>query len=254
LLTLNRPEHNNGWNPELEVRYFDLLGQLDENPDVRVIVVTGAGRTFCPGVDMAYLAARSRGEGPRFERRRPMSYPLTIRKPLVAAINGGCAGLGFLQALYCDIRFAAAEARIASSFVRRGMGGEFGVAFVLTRLIGAACATEVLLSGRTMGAEEARAVGIVHRVHPLDKLVPAVLEYARDLAANCSPIALGYAKQQLAHVWTQSLEEAETEALAMARDPRIHAEFAEGVASYVERRSPRFRPLPPREEWETGAG
>jgi enoyl-CoA hydratase/carnithine racemase len=65
LLTLNRPEHNNGWNPDLEVRYFDLLGALDEDPDVRVIVVTGAGRTFCPGVDMAYFAARSRGEGPR---------------------------------------------------------------------------------------------------------------------------------------------------------------------------------------------
>jgi enoyl-CoA hydratase/carnithine racemase len=107
-VTLNRPDRMNAWNDAMEIRYFDLLDDADADPAVRAIVVTGAGRGFCPGKDMADLAVVSRGPGQdQSWRTRPMTHGLTIRKPMVAAINGGCAGIGLVQALVCDVRFAA---------------------------------------------------------------------------------------------------------------------------------------------------
>jgi enoyl-CoA hydratase/carnithine racemase len=115
-ITLNRPDRMNAWTYEMESLYFDLLERADADADIRVIVVTGAGRAFCAGMDAGILAERAeaRAGGPS-DRSRPMHLPLSVRKPTIAAINGGCAGIGFLQALYCDVRFAASEARFAWS-------------------------------------------------------------------------------------------------------------------------------------------
>src|SRR3954462_6811052 len=124
-VTLNRPERMNPWSHTIEVAYFDLVDALDDDPDVRAVVLTGAGRGFCPGLDAGDLAARTPGVAGQEGVARPMTYARKLRKPLVAAINGGCAGIGLVQALVADLRFAAAGIKIATAFTRRGLVAEF---------------------------------------------------------------------------------------------------------------------------------
>src|SRR5579862_2744597 len=129
-VTLNRPDRMNAWNDAMEVRYFDVLDDADADPAVRAIVVTGAGRGFCPAKDMADLETVSQGPGQDHTwRTRPMTHGLTIRKPMVAAINGGCAGIGLVQALVCDVRFASSGAKLATAFARLGFSAEYGMAW-----------------------------------------------------------------------------------------------------------------------------
>ena len=136
LLTLNRPDRLNAWTPELGSAYFDHLEACAADPDVRVIVVTGEGRGFCAGADMQDLEAIGAGEIDQAERRqdeRPQSFPSTIPKPIIAAINGPVAGIGLALALWCDIRFIADEAKVTTAFARRGLIGEYGMAWILPR-------------------------------------------------------------------------------------------------------------------------
>jgi enoyl-CoA hydratase/carnithine racemase len=162
VLTLNRPDRHNAWSFEFEEELFDLADRADEDNAVGAIVLTGSGTSFCPGMDMAALAALGKGPGVA-ERRRPMTHLRTIRKLTVAAVNGGCAGVGLVLALCCDIRFAADEARISCAFTRRGTPAEYGASWLLPRLIGLADATDLLLSGRTIGAAEAGRLRLVTR-------------------------------------------------------------------------------------------
>jgi len=246
-VTLNRPARMNAWNDAMEVRYFDVLDAADADPAVRVIVLTGAGRGFCPGKDMADLEVASRGPGQDHGwRTRPMTHGLTIRKPMIAAINGGCAGIGLVQALVCDIRFAASGAKLATSFARRGLPAEFASSWLLTRLIGTGRAMDLLLSARTVSAQEASDLGLVNWVCAPDELLPAATAYARDLALNCSPSSMAAVKAQVAADWHRTYEESLIDAVARVADPAGRPDFQEGVASFVERRPPRFRPLPPR--------
>ena len=189
-VTLNRPDRMNAWTHAMEVAYFDLVDSLDDDPDVRAVVLTGAGRGFCPGLDAGDLAARTQGVAGQEGVDRPMTHARTLRKPLVAAINGGCAGIGLVQALVADLRFAAAGVKIATAFTRRGLVAEFGASWMLPRIVGTGNAMDLLLSGRAVTAEEALAMGLVNRVYPADELVPAAQAYARDLAVNCSPLAM----------------------------------------------------------------
>jgi enoyl-CoA hydratase/carnithine racemase len=246
LLTLNRPDRLNAWTPEMGRTYFDLLEDCAGRDDVRVIVVTGAGRGFCAGADMDNLqalgtdGAEARG-GERDER--PQTFPLTIPKPIIAAVNGGCAGIGLVLALMCDIRFAAEGAKLTTAFSRRGLVAEYGIAWILPRLVGPARALDLLLSGRVVLGEEAAALGLVNRSLPADRLLDETLAYARDLAANTSPSSMAAMKAQV----YADLERPLAEALADA-DRRMLAsfgadDFREGVASFIERRAPRFAPL-----------
>jgi enoyl-CoA hydratase/carnithine racemase len=246
LLTLNRPDRMNAWTSELEVRYFDLLDEVDDDPGTRAIVLTGAGRGFCPGMDMNTLSRTSRGAGGQYEMPRPMSHPLTVRKPMIAAINGACAGIGLVQALLCDLRFAAQGVKLATAFTPRGLPAEFGAGWLLERLVGSGHANDLLLSGRPVLAEEAREMGLVNRVVPRERLLDEALGYARNLAANCSPVAMAAVKAQLAADWHRTHRESLDEAVALVADPERRVDFKEGVAAYVEKRPPFFRPLPPK--------
>jgi enoyl-CoA hydratase/carnithine racemase len=246
LVTLNRPERLNAWSPALEVRYFDVLDALDDDPAVRVVVVTGAGRGFCPGLDAADLSGRTGLADPTTARRRPATHALTLRKPLVAAINGACAGIGLVQALTCDVRFAADEAGLATSFTRRGLVAELGLPWLLTRIVGHARAADLLLSGRTVRGPEAAALGLVTSSVPREDVVPTALAYATDLAENCSPTAMAVVKEQLRAEWARSLEQSAAEARALLQRPEVRVDFSEGVESFVARRPPAFAPLPPR--------
>ena len=245
-LTLNRPDRLNAWTPEMETRYFDLLDRADDDPEVRVIVVTGAGRGFCAGMDAAVLSERSRSTEPRAARVRPLGYPLQVRKLLVAAINGGCAGIGFQQALCCDVRFAASDAKIASAFTRRGIPPEFAASWLLARIVGAGHCADLMLSGRAITGAEAAAVGLVTRAVPREKLLATVYEYADDVAANCSPRAIEYAKTDLRADWSRTYADAEQHADRIYDRPGHREDFAEGVGSYVERRPPHFENVAPR--------
>src|SRR5919199_1535839 len=193
LLTLNRPERLNAWTGEMERAYFDLLAECGDDEDVRAIVVTGAGRGFCAGADMQELQSIGDGgvdEAARGRDRRPQAFPLTIPKPILAAINGPVAGIGLVQALMCDIRFAAAGAKITTAFARRGLVAEHGISWALPRLVGPAHALDLLLSGRVVLAEEAAQMGLVNRVLAPEQLLDETLAYARDMAASCSPAAM----------------------------------------------------------------
>ena len=246
VLTLNRPERLNAWTFELEDAYFDALEECVGDDAVRVIVVTGAGRGFCAGFDMQELQAMSSGEAqdsgdPR--ERRPQTTPLTIGKPIIAAINGACAGLGLVQALMCDVRFAAAGAKLTTAFARRGLVAEHGISWILPRLVGPARALDLLLSGRVVLAEEAGEMGLVNRVVAPDALLDETLAYARDLAANCSPASMATMKAQVYRALEQPLSEALEDANRLMLESFGRPDFAEGVASFVERREPSFPPL-----------
>jgi enoyl-CoA hydratase/carnithine racemase len=246
LLTLNRPDRMNAWTHEMEARYFDLLAEAQRDHDVRVIVVTGAGRGFCPGFDMDALAAMSSGEGngdAAAATRRPQTFPLSIDKPIVAAINGACAGIGLVQALMCDIRFAAAGAKFTTAFARRGLVAEHGSSWTLPRLIGPARALDLLLSGRVFLAEEAERLGVVNRVVEREVVLDETLTYARDLAAHCSPASMAAMKAQVYRDLERGLDESLEDANRLMLESFARADFAEGVQSFVERREPRFAPL-----------
>jgi len=242
-LTLNRPDRLNAWTDEMEARYFDLLDQADDDPHVRVIVVTGAGRGFCAGMDASVLAERAQNQRERAPRVRPMTYALNVRKLLIAAINGGCAGLGFLQVLCCDVRFAASSAKLATAFTRRGLPPEYASAWLLSRVVGFGHASDLMLSGRAITGSEAAAIGLVNRAVEPDELMTRTYEYARDVAENCSPRAIAYAKADMQADWSRTFAQAESNAVRVYDRPEHAADFAEGVMSFVERRPPNFEPI-----------
>jgi enoyl-CoA hydratase/carnithine racemase len=241
-LTFNRPEANNGWNIEMEERYFALLDEAEHDDEVRAVVVTAAGRHFCPGLDLQRLAAKAEGV-PAPERSRPVTYPLRMPKPMVCAINGTAAGIGLVHAAVCDIRFAAAGARMATSFTRRGLVAEHLLSWLLPRMVGHTHASDLLLSGRVFTAEEALSMGFLNRVVPAESLLDEAQAYARDLAANCSPLSMAQVKGQLLDDWLRSRDDSLAAFEALKEDPRRAGELAEGVASFREKRPPRFAPL-----------
>ena len=243
VLTLNRPERMNAWTGEMEELYFELLGRCGSDPDVRVIVVTGAGRGFCAGADMDQLQAVGETGVTERPRTHPQTFPLGIPKPIVAAINGACAGIGFVQALMCDVRFAASGAKITTAFSRRGLVGEHGISWLLPRLVGPSRALDLLLSGRVVLADEAAELGVVNAVFPAESLMDEVLAYARDVATNCSPTAMAAIKSQVYRHLQTDLDTALEESNRLMLESFGWPDLREGVKSFVERRPPRFAPL-----------
>jgi len=244
-LTLNRPERKNAWNPELEQRYFDRLAEADQDPAVRVIVVTGSGTTFCPGVDTQRLTSITTAEAPRInlDGRPAMTFPLSIRKPMIAAINGSAAGVGLMQTLNCDVRFASSRAKFSTAFAKRGLPAEYGSSWILPRLIGVENALDLMLSSRIIDAHEAKALGLVSRVLEPDEVLPAAQAYAAEMARVCSPRSLAAIRRQVYSDLSNRLDEAWIQAYALMADFTGREDFKEGVASYVEKRDVHFPPL-----------
>jgi enoyl-CoA hydratase/carnithine racemase len=244
LLTLNRPDRMNAWTIEMEDRYFDLLLEADRSTDVRAIVVTGAGRGFCPGADMEALTGDD-PSGMEFGslKRRPVTLPLGIRKPVIGAINGAAAGVGLVQALLFDIRFAAAGVKMTFSFPQRGLVAEYGISWVLPRLIGTSRALDLLMSARVVKAEEALELGLVNRVVAPESVVDEAMTYARTLAETCSPASMAVIKQQVYADWELSLDEARVRSAHLMAASFVGPDFVEGVQSYVQKRPAAFPPL-----------
>jgi enoyl-CoA hydratase/carnithine racemase len=252
VLTLNRPERLNSWTDALEERYFARLDEAEDDLDVRAVVVTGAGRGFCAGADLSdlELGATSDGAADAALRHRPRArtFPLTVRKPMIAAINDAAAGLGLVEALYCDLRFATPEAKLTTAFARRGLVAEYGIAWLLTRLVGHSTALDLLLSGRVVRGEEALRLGLVDRLSAPDRVVDDAVAYAADLAANCSPWSLATIKAQIHGDLDRSLAEAVAAADELMLSSFDRPDVEEGVRSYLEGRAPAFPGLEPRRE------
>lgn len=253
-ITFNRPEKLNAWTPTMQDELRASLKTASEDDAVRAIVITGAGKGFCSGADMARLAASSTGdtnampqpalkpagEGLEANFERRYSYLLRVPKPLIAAINGACAGVGFVFPLYCDLRYMAEGARIGTVFARRGMVAEHGMAYMLPRLIGTANALDLMFSGRMIEAGEAKSMGLVNDVLPMEGFLPAVQKKALELATFSSPRAMRVIKRQVYDAYFQNLAEATAIADQEILNCRGTEDFKEGVAHFLEKRAPRF--------------
>lgn len=257
LLTLNRPGQLNALDDAMHVALDAAWVEAERNDAVRVLVLTGAGRAFTAGADMSRLDRLA--DGGSYDIPRPgvvapafasvdapaetlttYSFPLAMRKPVIAAINGPCIGVGMVMATACDIRFAAPNAFFSAAFPQRGVVAEFGLAWLLPRMVGRGLAADILLSGRRVEAEEAAGIGLVSRVLPAEGFLDTVLSYARDMALNGSPRSTRLIKQQLWEAEHQSYGEASARAWDMLMESFGTRDFAEGIASFREKRAPRF--------------
>jgi enoyl-CoA hydratase/carnithine racemase len=266
-ITLNRPDKLNAWTAVMEQEVRAAMAEAERDDNVRVIVLTGAGRGFCAGADMSLLstvatkgldaaqraqavqAGASSGSGSssgsgggsaRADFQKKYSYFPAMSKPVIGAINGPAVGLGLVIALYCDLRFASDAARFSTAFARRGLIAEYGMAWMLPRLVGHANALDLLFSARLIDAAEAFRMGLANQVYPQDVFQEKVREYAAELAANVSPRSLRVIKRQVYDAMFQPLGEAfeiaEREMLASLQCE----DFKEGVAHFVEKRAPVF--------------
>jgi enoyl-CoA hydratase/carnithine racemase len=217
LLTLNRPDKLNAFTSDMHHEMCRLLARADHDPAVRAIVLTGAGRGFCAGADLGELAHIADGDFTREDDENPydLGVALTLSTPLIAAVNGAVAGMGFSYMLMADVRFVSEAATMGTTFARLGLVAEWGSAPLLRALVGAANAADLLLSGRTIDAAEALRLGIAQRVCTPETVVPEALSYARELAENCAPWSHAQIKEQL-------------------RDPTIRAQFDESLTRMLE--------------------
>jgi enoyl-CoA hydratase/carnithine racemase len=248
-ITLNRPERSNAFHFGLGAELGRAYARCDEDDDIRAVILTGAGKAFCVGADMgggektfddvegARRAAEPEGGG-----RRLAAWQ--VRKPVVAAIHGHAVGVGLTLALQCDLRFVAREAKLAFSFVRRGIIPELGSHSMLPRIIGFSRAADLLLSGRTFRGEEAAALGLASEAMAAAEVVPRARKWARDIALNVAPASVAIAKRLLWEGVTETPRE------TMAKEEQLLAwvgkqpDAAEGVRSFLERRPPQWKLRP----------
>lgn len=250
-ITLNRPAKLNAWTPVMGREMREAAFAADEDPEVRVLILTGAGKGFCAGADLALLSEvldKKPEPYPEYEQRqgipagfqRAHSYFPSLRKPVIAAINGAAAGLGFIYPLFCDLRFAAQHAKFSTAFSRRGLIAEYGLAWMLPRLIGAGHAMDLMLSSRLIDADEALRIGLVNAVYPEEGFLDRVQTYARDLANNVSPRSMAVLKKQLYNGMHQTLEESMQMSELEMKSAFQSEDFREGLAHFFEKRAPEF--------------
>jgi enoyl-CoA hydratase/carnithine racemase len=243
VITLNRPERKNSWSADLQEAFFDALDRADRDMAVHAVVVTGAGDYFCPGGDISHLSDDARAGGiAGVPGHRPMTHQLSINKPIIAAVNGACAGFGFVVAAMCDVRFAARGAKFTTSFARRGVAAEHTITYLLPRQVGLQRALDLLLTGRVFEADEAEALGFVLRVVDRDEVLATACAYARELAEWCSPTAMAVIRRQVYDDLDNDFVTARDQSVELMKRFSRRPDFQEGVLSFVERRPPRFPP------------
>lgn len=263
IITLNRPEKLNAWTAAMQASVKRAIVAASKDDNVRAIMVTGAGRGFCAGADMANLqqikpqnwndreiakADDTITIDPRADLGPDVSahfggrfgYLMSIKKPIIAAINGPCAGIGLVFTLYCDLRFAANDAKFTTAFAQRGLIAEHGISWLLPRIVGTPHALDLLFSARKFDATEAERLGLINRAFPQASFLADVMAYARHLADNVSPRAMGVMKAQVWKSFFQDLNQA-----ILVGDQEMQKSFAtqdfkEGVAHFLEKRPAKF--------------
>ncbi|MCA9112838.1 MAG: enoyl-CoA hydratase/isomerase family protein, partial [Planctomycetaceae bacterium] len=227
-ITLNRPERLNALNSQLEAELFDAFQSADRDDEVRVIILTGAGRGFCAGADLELLdqvrqidpatadmdelkhkfVPSHHKKGVHEGYQKTYSYFPAIDKPVIGAINGPAVGLGFVFTLYCDVRIASETARFGTAFAQRGLIAEHGISWMLPRLIGISNSFDMLYTARIFDAEEALRIGLVSRVVPPEQLLDQAREFASVLVNTTSPRSQRIMKRQVYTALNQNLAEA----------------------------------------------
>ncbi len=255
VLSFNRPERLNAMTNRMADELKHAIARAEQDDSVVAIVITGAGRGFCAGADLKGLKAISQGGdngesaslpaspgdpkmGANFQG--PYAYMFSVRKPIIAAINGPTAGLGFAIAMFADMRFASDRAVFSTAFVQRGLIAEWGIGWTLPRIVGSAHALDLLFSGRRVDAAEAERIGLVNRTLPHDELMPFVRDYAKQLAERCSPASMQVIKRQVYSRLESDLGPALDESIQLMVESFKRPDFREGVDSYLEKRPPKF--------------
>ena len=254
-ITLNRPDVLNAWTDRMGAEVRHAVYQAERDPAVVGVVITGAGRGFCAGADMQTLSSIRDGNRPggdfsdvAVELEEPVppdfagefTYLLAVRKPIVAAINGPIAGMAVPIALCCDLRFMAADAPLVTAFSQRGLIAEWGIGWLLPRLVGTGHALDLLFSSRRIRGTEAAAMGLVNAALPAEEVLGHSRRYIQELAQTCSPTSLAVMKRQVYEQLTDSLGPAEREARRLMLESFGRPDFKEGVNSFLEKRPPRF--------------
>lgn len=255
----HRPERANAWNGHVHREYRWIFSQLEADPRVRAAIVTGTGNHFSVGADSGALDvgvqrgfynpgigddAAQPGYGHRPDFDHDLAWQWALRFPVIAAVNGGCAGVSFSLACFCDMRFGFAGAKLTTAAPKLGLPAEYGMSWILPRLVGVTAAADLLISGRTFTAGEAPA-GLFNATYPTrEELLEAVQTYARGIATNVGPTAVASTKEQLYRdLLSFDVGESIEDSKRRINDAMGTAEYREGVAAFQERRPPRF-PMP----------
>jgi enoyl-CoA hydratase/carnithine racemase len=259
IIRLNRPDRGNSWTHRMNTEYRWLHAHVDRDPKVNVVVVTGTGKQFCVGADFKALEHYEKtgddyvqslkleekaqpGHGVRDEFNHEMVWHWGLQKPVIAAINGACAGIAVALAAFCDLRYAASGAKVTTSTPRLGMPAEYGLSWILPRIVGLTHTADILLTGRIVLAEELQTMGFLNAVFPIEEFEQRVLSIAKSMASSVSPIAAKTAKRQLyadliSHDVGGSVETSKTLIGELMKYP----DFTEAMAARKEKRAPRFR-------------
>jgi enoyl-CoA hydratase/carnithine racemase len=255
IITLDRPARMNAWTGRMHTEYRHCLAKADADPAVRVIVVTGRGRGFCVGGDAEALQGHARkggydpgtpaelarpgyGTAPEFDAS--FAYHFGLTKPVIAAMNGPAAGVGLALACFADLRFAAAGAKFTTAHGRLNLPAEYGLSWLLPRMIGLARANELLLSSRVFLAEEALALGLVNRVLPAESVLTEAVAYARELARTVAPESLRQTRWQIYRDLHRDVAASVTDSEALLEAMMRQPDYAEGVAAFLDKRPPQW--------------
>lgn len=260
VIRLNRPETLNALSIEMHDVLNEVFVQAYRSRQAKAVVFTGEGRGFCAGADMGFLSSLVESRGEAYPIPRPggepvaafagidepnellttYTFPLAMNKPIIAAVNGPAVGVGFILSACCDVRFVSDKAFFDTAFPQLGLVAEYGLAWLLPRLVGHGIASDILLSGRRVRAEEALEIGLANRVLPAEELFNTAVEYAQGIAASASAKATRLIRRQLRMAHHQSYSDATAQAWDMLTTCLREDDFQEGVSSFLERRAPKF--------------
>ena len=258
VVTLNRPDRLNAMTLTMAGEIRAAMQQASDDDEVRVIVLTGAGRGFCAGADAARLQGRVSGIAVEEEEALPFTGAIeggldlpqafaakyawiaTVPKPVIAAVNGPAVGVGMVLPMFADIRFASDTARFGTAFSKRGLVPEYGLGWLLPRLIQPSKAFDLLYTARLVDADEAVDMGLVDKVFPTNELLPAAMDYARELATAVSPRSNRVVKRMVYQGLDQGFDSAMEQCLADMADAQKSDDFKEGIAAWKDKLVPIF--------------
>jgi len=255
LVTLNNPARRNAWGGRMSVEYRWALYHAHTDDSVRVVVVTGIGDDFCVGADTSELSTIE-SEGGAYQKaqlelppypetapeafRRNHAYPWCIEKPVIAAVNGRCAGVGFIVASYADLRFGARNSVLKTAFSKLGLPAEYGLGWILPRIMGKANAMQILLEGDKFSGEEGLRLGWLQKLYEPDQLLEETLRYAQKLAKESASYSLSCMKRQLNFDAEGDFSDAYTRSVTDMNTALTHPDFKEGLRALKEKRPTNF--------------
>jgi len=263
-ITLNRPKYANAWTIRMSREVKHALAQAERDPHVVGIIITGAGRAFCAGADVSAIQNLTRGKStediandtqkdesltlteepgdPLFPEgfRKGLASMISIKKPIIAAINGPCIGMAFSISLFCDFRFMSEDGYIKSAFAERGLVAEASASWMLSRLVGLDRALDILYASLKITPQEALEMGLATKVFPADTLIEESENYIKSLAERCAPQSIALMKRQVFSDLHQSMAEGAKETNALMKENHKSAALKEGMKAFMEKRPPNF--------------